>query len=392
MPGQAWYVGLAELRHHVAVIGATGSGKTTTLGRFVDAALSADWSVLIVDAKGGRLADISRELAAHHGVPSRIWLPGAADSWTYDVCAGEPTVIANRLIGAFQHGPEGEVYHNLSQAMLPAVARAVQQTGSTCDLDTVRHWLDANLLVGLARRVPDPLLKAELLGFNTDLHRKALAGLSGRLGALRLGTFGAWLLPSARTVDLGASLSSPGLTYLGLPATGASEDVSLIGRVLFQDLKQVAYAALWRKPAAQRAALVVFDEFASLREADQLIDLLLQAREARLAMVVSSQHVPKLAGLRHAILGAGMLVLHQIGSPDDADLLARAIGTRLGGELIRQVHIGPNGPFVRRWVRRVPRFRIPPDDLRQLAIGQAVVSVRLGQQRTAVVQVDPLPS
>jgi hypothetical protein len=41
-------------------------------------------------------------------------------------------------------------------------------------------------------------------------------------------------------------------------------------------------------------------------------------------------------------------------------------------------------------VRLRHSFLIPPDDLARLPVGQAAVSVRFGEQRLAIVQVDPL--
>ena len=66
VPGQPFWLGLDELERHALVIGATGTGKTTTLGRLMSAALEADWSVLVVDAKGGRLVDVCRSLGDAH--------------------------------------------------------------------------------------------------------------------------------------------------------------------------------------------------------------------------------------------------------------------------------------------------------------------------------------
>ncbi len=388
-PDQRFIVRLSELQRHVAVIGATGSGKTTTLGRFIDAALLAGWPVLIVDAKGGRLADVARALGDRHGLLSRVWLPGFADSWTYDVCSGEPVAVANRLVGAFEHGREGQVFRNLSQAIVPLVLQAMRSCGVTIDLDTLRYTLDRAHLVGLARRVEDPALKTELLALRDDaLHRDTVSGLRGRLRALRFGLFGPWLLPSERTLDLAASLIEPGLTYLGLPATAASEDVALVGRVLVQHLKQVTYEALWSKE--RRPALIVFDEFVSLREAAQLVDLLLQAREAHLAVVVSSQHVPRDYPLRPSVLSAGTLIVHQVSSPDDADILARALGSRSGPEVSHQLVVSREDRLSRRLLRSRQSFLVPPDDLARLPVGQAAVSVRFGEQRLGLVQVEPL--
>ena len=108
-PGAGFRLQLSELERHVTLVGTTGSGKTTTLTRLVEAAIIANWSVLVVDAKGGRLATVCRSLAAAHSIAARIWLPGDRESWTYDLCAGEPTAVGNRLVGAFEHGRDGQV-------------------------------------------------------------------------------------------------------------------------------------------------------------------------------------------------------------------------------------------------------------------------------------------
>ena len=389
VPGQPFWLGLDELERHALVIGATGTGKTTTLGRLMSAALEADWSVLVVDAKGGRLVDVCRSLGDAHAQPVRIWLPGLPDSWTYDPCTGEPAAIANRLVGAFEHGPNGQVYRNLSQAVVPLAAHSLLESGQPCTLETLRISLDRAHLTGLARRMPDPRIKAELIAMLDDeLHRKTLAGLAGRLRSLRYGLFGPALLPSDRTLDLAACLTGGGISYLGLPATAASEDVALVGRVLIQHLKQIAYAALWS--AAPRRALLVFDEFASLGDAPQLIDLMLQAREARLAVVVSTQYLPRDYALRSSLVGCGVLVVHQVGWPKAAGELAEMLGTRNSTAITRQVQLGPAGPLARRLLRSRQSFLVSPDELARLPTGRAAVAVRFATQRLAIVQIEPL--
>ncbi len=348
--------------------------------------MRADWSVLVVDAKGGRLANVCRDLGAAHQQPARVWLPGDRDSWTYDLCAGEPSAVGNRLVGAFDHGREGQVYRNLSQSIVPLTVRALVDSGQRCTLDSLRYCLDETHLTGLARRTADVELQTELLTIvNNPLHRTTMSGIAGRLRTLRYGVFGPWLLPSERTLDLSQCLTTTGVTYLGLPATAASEDVALVGRVLIQHLKQVAYDGLWSD--TPHPGLILFDEFASLGEAAQLVDLLLQAREARLAVVVSTQQLPRdSALLRKALLGAGVLIVHQVGAPEDADALARALGSHTGPEIARQIHLGPTGPVVRRLLRGRETFLVDPDALSHLAVGEAAVNVRFGEQRLAVVQ------
>jgi hypothetical protein len=45
---------------------------------------------------------------------------------------------------------------------------------------------------------------------------------------------------------------------------------------------------------------------------------------------------------------------------------------------------------LRRFVRPAVEYLVSPEDLRRLAVGQAVVSVRHGTHRLATVQVEPL--
>lgn len=390
VPGQRFCLATSELQRHVTLIGATGSGKTTTAARLIDTAVACQWPVLVIDAKGGRLSSICAYVARRHDVPMRAWQPDRPDTWTYNPCDGTPGAVANRLVGAFEHGRDGQIYRNLSQALIPIVIQSLIETDQTCTLDSLRFSLDSAHLAGLARRLTDPTVKAELVSMlHDELHRRALSGLVGRLRSLRLGAFGSALMPSERTLDLASCLSTPGITYFGLPATAASEDVVLVGRVLIQHVKQQVYDGLWS--AQRRPGLIVIDEFASLGDAVQLADLLLQAREAALAVVVCTQQLPRDAVLRKALLGAGILIAHQIGAPEDADVVARSLGTRTASEVARTVQLGPGGPVVRRLLRPRDAFLVSPDALTRLPVGQAAVNVRFASQRIALVQVDPLP-
>ncbi len=175
--GRPFSLELADLDQHVSILGATGSGKTTTVSRFMDAALGAGWAVTVLDAKGGNLAETVRRLGQRHQVEAAVWLPGAADSSTYDVCAGDAAAVSNRLLGAFEHGRDGEVYRQLSQALLPLFVRALEESGKPWDLETLRASLNRARLVGLARKVPDEALRTRAAG---DARGRAAAQDAGR--------------------------------------------------------------------------------------------------------------------------------------------------------------------------------------------------------------------
>jgi hypothetical protein len=154
---------------------------------------------------------------------------------------------------------------------------------------------------------------------------------------------------------------------------------------LIQDLKQAAFERLRQPDAAP--AMLVLDEFAALDDPEQINDLLRQAREARVSTVVSTQQLPDprtAHALRSALLGAGVVIAHRIG-PDDAEAVARVIGTRRGVQVTRT--IGDDGEAARRSVRAIDRYSVDPNVMKQLATGEAVVLSIVGVRRVATLRV-----
>jgi hypothetical protein len=154
---------------------------------------------------------------------------------------------------------------------------------------------------------------------------------------------------------------------------------------MIQDLKQAAFERLQQPDAAP--AMLVLDEFAALDDPEQINDLLRQAREARVSTVVSTQQLPDprtAHALRSALLGAGVVIAHRVG-PDDADAVARVIGTQRGVQVTRT--LGDEGDAARRSVRAVDRYAVDPYVMKQLATGEAVVLSIVGGRRVAILGV-----
>lgn len=192
----------------------------------------------------------------------------------------------------------------------------------------------------------------------------AYAGMRARLGALLHGEFGQ-IFGTGPELKLEHGFSQPGLTYISLPAMASNEDVRLMARVLIQDLKLIAHRRLTAGSGAP--ALLVLDEFAALDDPEQITDLLRQAREARVRVVVSSQHLPELANLQKALLGVGLVIAHQCAT-SDAQAVADLIGTYTTTAITRQ--IGGSGAGSE---RDVERYVIHPNTLRSLPPGRAAL-------------------
>jgi hypothetical protein len=373
-----------DLASHVFLPGATGTGKTTTVARLADGALASGYGVVIVDCKGGGLGAVARRLAACHGVPFYLVDPDAPNSLGYNPCSGDAASVANKLIGAFTYSPAAEIYKNVAMETLPVVVRGLQAAQIPVTIDAIYDALGPGGLENLIHAIDDDeYLCRRLLDLATRAGDRAgsggQAGLRHRLGALLEGRFGP-LFRLAPALDLEAAVSTPSVTYIALSTLASSEDVELMGRVYAQDYKQICARRIRALGEGRHLTpvLTVWDEFAALNEATQLVDLLLQARQALAPTVISTQFLPENLPLRKAVLGAGLLIAHRV-EGEDAEAIANQFGTRRGGELTSQVDF-ETGFSQKGSLRRVEKYNVHPNELRTFKVGQAALkSVQQGR-------------
>jgi hypothetical protein len=165
--------------------------------------------------------------------------------------------------------------------------------------------------------------------------------------------------------------------------------MELMGRIVAQDLKQQC-AKRVRSLAEGHSVtpvLVVFDEFAALREAEQVVDFLLQARQAQMPAIVSTQYLPEKLNIRQSVLQAGLIIAHRL-EARDAELIAAQFGTRSKWIYTAQIDqaVGATG---RGSARKGEAYKVHPNDLRGLKTGYAAVRSVL-RDDPSIVQVSPL--
>lgn len=389
----------ASLARHLTLVGVTGSGKTTAIARLVEGLLRQDWAIILLDCKGGGLRETARELAEAADVTFRLLDPAfPAQTLRYNPCRGTAADVSNKLIGSLSFGDEGEVYKQSSQLSIGLVTSALQALRRPVTLTS----LQAGLNPAAMRTLSGDLARAgkpELARYVKDVvdggrvPAEALETLRARLANLQRSHFAPILEDPTKgnTLDLDAALAS-GVTYISLPATAASEDVPLMGRVLLQDLKQavarrerglggfarhlpasMATAVVGARPGN---ALLVVDEFAALRDPVQLQDLLLQARSAGVTLALSSQLLPQDPGLAAAVKGVGLVASLRV-SDVDAQQVADLFGTYDALETTQQTGVtgGQTTHTGTGSVRTVQRYIAHPNEIKRLPDASAVVKL-----------------
>ena len=177
------------------------------------------------------------------------------------------------------------------------------------------------------------------------------------------------------------------MAHIALSATAAGEDVELFGRVITQDLKQLCDERMRAIDAGVdvRPLLIVYDEFAALREATQVVDLLLQARQARTPVLVATQYLPEEVSIRKPVLSAGVVIAHRL-EVDDAEIVASQFGTHSTPMLTRQVDYD-TGESQMGSLRMVEEFDVHPNLFKSLPVGTAAVMSRTtGRKRVVSIQ------
>jgi Type IV secretion-system coupling protein DNA-binding domain len=380
----------ADLAAHVFLPGASGSGKTNTLARLADGALANGYGVVIIDAKAGELGlgSIARRLATQYAVPLNFVDPDDTASLGYNPCTGDAASIANKLVGSFNFGPDAEIYANIAMETLPLVVRGLQAAGEPVMLETLYDAVGTRGMTKLAHKLPESdRTRQRLLDLDSGdrLGSSGRAGFQHRLGSLMEGKFGD-LFRLQPALDWHAAFAQPSVTYVALSTLAANKDVELMGRVLAQDLKQAAHRRLHQLATGEQIfpVLTIFDEFAALNEADQLADLLLQARQALMPTVISTQYLPVTVSLRKACLGAGLLIVHRI-EAEDAETIAAQFGTRRATDVTHQVDYA-TGFSEKGSIHRVERFNVHPNELRNLQTGQVALK-SVSKRRYTIAQV-----
>jgi hypothetical protein len=271
---------------------------------------------------------------------------------------------------------------------LPLVVRGLQAAGEPVTLETLYDAVGTRGMTKLAHKLPESdRTRQRLLDLDSGdrLGSSGRAGFQHRLGSLMEGKFGD-LFRLQPALDWHAAFAQPSVTYVALSTLAANKDVELMGRVLAQDLKQAAHRRLHQLATGEQIfpVLTIFDEFAALNEADQLADLLLQARQALMPTVISTQYLPVTVSLRKACLGAGLLIVHRI-EAEDAETIAAQFGTRRATDVTHQVDYA-TGFSEKGSIHRVERFNVHPNELRNLQTGQVALK-SVSKRRYTIAQV-----
>ena len=401
--GQLVIVTDSQLAAHGLILGATGSGKSTSLLSILCDEITRGAPVVAVDLKGSAQFTEQLQTAAQQaGRPFLEWKPEGPLHWN-PLAYGDASELKDKLISAetftephYQRAAERYLQTALQVHQAVAPDRPVT-------LGAVVGLLNPNTLKAMLTHAPQELI-SRVGPYLTSLNRdqtSGILGLESRLAILSESAVGEYLQPASipeDQIDLRHALTGGDEVVLfSLNSSRYGKMTGQLAAMIIQDL--ITVAGHRQNLSSRPLRLIAVDEFSAL-DADNILNLFVRSRSAGMSVMLSTQELADLDRLadefREQVVGnIGVLLAHRQNVPDSAELIASMIGTHkvwqttmqtekvrtLGGIKTRGTGLGTG--------KEVEEFIIHPNIIKNLATGQAVLVTKIPYANATPVQVKP---
>ena len=384
------------LRAHGLILGATGSGKSTTLLTILGEQIRRGSPVVAIDLKGSpRFAAELRASAEASGRRFTLWTPDGAAHWN-PLAHGNATELKDKLI-ATERFTEPH-YRRAAERYVQMAIQVMQESHPErpVTLAGVVAMLEPPRLAAATRGLPrerGEYVRAYVSALTPD-QLSAVRGLSARLALLTESHTGRFLEPGAAgsgnaTLDLRQTLGSDDVVLFSLNSSSYGGLAAQLGTLAVQDLVAAAGSRL-ATATEPPLAVVGIDEFSALGS-DNVMALLARGREAGVGVVLATQELADLDraahGLRDQVLGnTAIKIAHRQDVPESAETVARLAGQLKVWDRSYQQNPGPLGGR-RTSLHLVDRYAIEPEQVRSLQTGEAVVIVKSPQASARVTRI-----
>ncbi|HEV7494998.1 type IV secretory system conjugative DNA transfer family protein [Baekduia sp.] len=318
-------------RHHMAVVGPTGSGKSSLIGRSILSDIRAGHGGVVIDPKHDLIEDLLRRVDPRDA--DRIVVIDPADarpSPALDVLGvGDPDLRSDVLLGALSAlfksstGIRTEVYGRLALRTLAEVPNATLA-------DVGRLFGDASFRRQAIARVSDPYVRSQWAAFDalsTAAQIEHVQSPMSKVTALvSRPAIRAVLASPQATVDVGQLLAARKWLLVSLAPGRIGEPAArLLGAILMYEVWS-AIEARSAIPANERHPLFIYlDELTTVAALPVGLEALLErSRGLGAGVTVGVQSLARIPeGTRAALLGNAATLLTFRAGADEAKRLAR---------------------------------------------------------------------
>jgi conjugal transfer pilus assembly protein TraD len=390
-----------QLGAHGLILGASGSGKSTTLVSITSQQIAAGRPVVVIDLKGSRELEAQlASAAAQAGRRLRVWTPDGDEHWN-PLAHGNATELKDKLISTERFSEPH--YQRAAERYVQTALQVLGELapGQEPSLSGLITLLEPRRLQNAARRLPtarNVQIQDYVRALGPD-QVSAVRGLASRLAVISESHTGRFLEPAGGSIDLHRALDGGDVVLFSLNSSSYGRLSAQLGALAVQDLISAGGARERAGAHGGTAATVAIDEFSGLG-ADHVLALIARGRSAGISVLLATQELADLDrvshGFRQQVIGStAVKIAHRQDVPESAWEVARLSGTEKTWERSWSqadgLFIGGQGSGARRVNSRlVDRFGVDPSVVQSLATGEAVVITKLPRSETRLARIRPL--
>ncbi len=326
----------ADRRHHLYVVGKTGTGKSTLLRNMIIQDIEAGRGVGIIDPHG----DLASELLDH--IPrARIedvaYFDPADEEHpvALNLLSGVPPrkrhLVASGIVSALR-GIWSDSWGPRLEYILYMTIAALLDCENVSLLAVPRMFTDAGFRAWAVKQVKDPVVQKfwedEFGRYDRRFLQEAVAPIQNKVGQLLASSQIRNVLGQARrTMDARAMMDEGTIFIANLSKGKLGPDKTCLVGALWVTLFHLAAMSRAGTPQVKRRDFHLYvDEFHSF-VSDSFANILSEARKYGLSLVIAHQHLSQLKpSILEAVLGnVGSIVSFRIGH-SDAEALEAAFG------------------------------------------------------------------
>jgi hypothetical protein len=325
-----------DRRHHLYVIGQTGTGKTTLLRNLIIQDIQAGHGVGVIDPHG----DLAQEILDH--VPRR-----RTDDVAFFNPADVEYPVGVNLLGGIVHDQRHLVASGIVSVfksiwpdswgprleyILYATIAALLDCENVTLLGVQRMLTDARYRTWVVKQINDPVVHSfwvdEFERYDKRFLQEAIAPIQNKVGQLLMSPHMRNILGQVKSKIDARFMMDRGRIFIADISKGklGADKSNLAGALLITQFQLAAVSRADMPESKRRDFHLYVDEFQNFAS-DSFISILSEARKYRLCLTLSHQYMDQLKPeIRKAVFGnVGSVLSFRVGQAD-AELLEQEFG------------------------------------------------------------------
>jgi type IV secretory pathway TraG/TraD family ATPase VirD4 len=326
----------SDRRHHLYVIGKSGTGKTTLLRNLILQDIEAGRGVAVIDPHGDLALDILDHIPRRRIEDVSYFDPADAEypvgfNLVGQVPPERRHLVASGIVSAFK-GIWSDFWGPRLEYILYAAVAALLDCENVSLLGVPRMLSDARYRAWVVKQIKDPVVRSfwenEFERYDRKFLLEAIAPIQNKVGQLLMSPHVRNILGQVRSRVDARFMMDRGRVFIVNLSKGAlgADKANLLGALWVTQFQLAAMSRADVPEEDRRDFYLYVDEFHSFTS-DSFAAILSEARKYRLCLTLSHQYLRQLRpSISDAVMGnVGSLVAFRVGH-EDAEALQKAFG------------------------------------------------------------------